>query len=409
MTFRDPDVNSVALILIGIILVGAVASAASRMLRAVRSPGASLLGGLCAGILLGPGVFGRAAPAAHIALFEGDRSILAQFESSDREHRAALLASTAPQAAGAPMDALVAELATQRDVALEAWNTERERHRALIVLAILMTGAIVLLAAGAASSVRGPARRHQLTESMLNAAWSTSVPFGLTMLALQLGGVPLLAPSSLMLACSMSCGAWCVSRSDRAIARAVVWGGAALVEQSARWASAFVLPIACAALLMSAPLPLACAGVVTLCCLPLGWFVRVRLVRFADHVALPALVALSLLNIEPFHDWMTGFVIIAYVIAEDGRWLGGWIGHWTAGGAGRSAGKLSAMRLTFAGLSVAPTMAVLTAVGFALGVLDPRQAFAALLAATAVAVLTNARSSAARRLALAEAELASAA
>jgi hypothetical protein len=144
--------------------------------------------------------------------------------------------------------------------------------------------------------------------------------------------------------------------------------------------------------------------------------VRVRLEKFAEHIALPALVALSLLNVEPFRDWMTGTVIVAYLIAEDGRWLGAWIGHWTAGrGAGPVGGRgsapkwgLGAMRLTLAGLSVAPTMAVLTAVGFALHVIEPWQAFAALLAATAIAVLTTARSRVARHLADAEADLASA-
>ncbi len=395
--------GSLSTIFLALSLLLATAVGAAEGLRRLRCPGASLLGGLCAGLLLGPGLFGRIAPDLHIAMFEGDRKLLAAVEVIDRERAALTFVTGVPQAHGASTTEAEADIDARRVLAIDAWERERAQHRRPLLIAMIVAAATVLAASGATTGVRSPVRRHHRVEALLNAAWSTAVPIALVALLVWWRGTSVFDPSSLLLAGAMACGAWCVTREDRRIARSVVWGGAALIEQIARWCSVIALPLLCVALLRGAEPTWAIASIAALFCLPLGWTVRVPVTAIAQRAALPFLVAMSMLEIEPFRDLALGLAIVFYLIAEDGRWLGGWLGHWSSG---RASG-FGALRLTLAGLTVGPMIVVVVGLGRATAILDPKDGFSLLIAATAIAMLSKVRGRAAQDLANAEDRIAS--
>jgi hypothetical protein len=412
-------------IVLGTLLVACLAVGAGAWLRRLGVPGAAAVGGLLVGLLLGPGGFGRTHPEWQVAIFEGDPAVLEAIAIVDREEAALAFAAAQPSSIGASTSDALAELEARRAAAVEAWREERERHRLPLSLATLAAAAFLLFAGGCASAVRGPMRRHQSSEALLQAAWLVLVPCAATLATLAIAGREFLAPSSLAMLAIVSVGAWAVERGDRRIAGDATREGPSLLEAANRWATAAGLLVFAAAVGVSffhdaPPLDadrralLAGLAVVALAA-PLGWWaaqrigtgtaaalrLRGRVAGGAEFIALPCAIAWGLLWIEPFAHAGILLSIAIYVIAEDVRWVAGCVGHWTIG---RERG-LRALRLALAGLSLAPTMAALSAAAIATGVLEPTDALALFVAATVIALLTNYRRSAADELADLEQEL----
>jgi hypothetical protein len=394
------------------------AIALAAILRRLRIAGgaiaAGLLAGLIAGIVLGPGVLGRVAPAFGTAALAGNPTILEALRAVEREEATLGFVRGAPVMIGADASELESDLAVRRAEAEAAWSAERERHASARGLLALAFAGLVLAGSAGASSIRKPFRYSHIGESVMLAAWSILPVVTLLGLTLWLFGIDPFAPASIALGGAVIAGSWGLTRSDRRIARGVTRDGGALVEQGARWASAVASSMTIVAMALAATERLAPVAValVALACLPLGWLAGslVRASRAASlpalvvRTALPALVAMMMLTIEPFRDiggrglWLA---LILYLLIEDGRWVGASIAHWAA----RRAGALGSMRLAIAGMASEPMVAALVGVGWASGILPGWLTGPALLAATGSALLANLRASAADRLASAESEI----
>lgn len=393
------------------VVTALAAIAIAALLRRLGVSGSAIVAGLLAGILLGPGVVGRIAPEFGTAALAGTPTILESLRAIEREEAAFGLARGAPMMSGADTSALEEDLAARRAAAEEAWSAERERHAHARDLAVLVLAACVLFGSASSSSVRRPFRPKQTGEALLLAAWSILPVIALVALTLHLFGVSPLGPSALALGGAVVAGSWGLSRCDRRIARGVARDGAALVEQAARAASAVAIALTLVAIFTEQDMRLGHAAAIALACLPLGWCTlrsaRPAVAALVERTALPALVSIAMLSIEPYLDlgasglWIA---LILYLLIEDGRWVGASLAHWSAG----RAGALGSMRLAIAGMASEPTTVALVGVGSATGILPAWLAAPALLAATGSAILAKPRAAAAERLASLESEIAAA-
>ncbi|MBL9120701.1 MAG: hypothetical protein JNL80_12400 [Phycisphaerae bacterium] len=374
-------------LLLGLLAVAGIAVISAECLRRIGLSGAPMAAGVLVGILLGPGVAGRIIPDRWTSTFEGPPTLLAAATAASRERDALLFALGDPSVIGADSSEALATLERAAREADAAWSLARERHRNAGGFVLLGLAAIVLLASGGATSVRAPVRRHQRTEAFVHALWWCAAGVGGAALLLWVRGDALLTTGSCLIGAAACCGPWCIGREDRLLAEGVVPEGGPLLEQSGRIANILALTLAAAALLLREELPHRAACLIVLCLLPIGWLVRMRLASVAERVALPALVAILCLSVEPFRD--IGFLLplAMYVVLEDARWIGGWIGLRLS----ERAGLTDAARITFASLTVEPLIVVFVAVGTVTGSLSPELAGSALLGATGIAILSKAR------------------
>ncbi len=386
---------------LGPAVIALLAVGLAAVLRRLGVAGAALLAGLTAGVLCGPGVMGRVAPELTVRILDGDPARLRELIALERERGAMSVALAAPALAGADASAAAGDLDERIAKASVAWERTREAHRAPLRVAILGLAALVLLGSGGASAVRSPIRRHHRAEALLLALWSGSASVGLSVAVMWLWGFAPLGPESLGLAAAASCGACGLTREDRRAARSVSWGAAALIEQSSRMATVMAAALLVAAMLAGGALRMPWLAWAALACLPVGWLLRPRMAPFVDRLVVPALMALCMLEVEPFRDLRIGLTLILYLVLEDARWLGAWLGHWSAG----RATPVGAMALALAGMSVEPLVVAFAALGLVTGSHPSWLAGSLLAAATTMALLAKVRAAASRRLLSADAAL----
>ncbi|MGP1346635.1 MAG: hypothetical protein ACTS3F_08205 [Phycisphaerales bacterium] len=158
-----------------------------------RTPGAcaAIVGGILAGILLGPGVLGAVWPDAHRSVFMGDSAEVRAQRVMESEHRAARMALRATGVSEVAVDELRAE---QEAAALvsERAVTKAQRERALL---LGLWGAVPLFVAiGAGLGVcggrpaarrRGDAVVERVRHPAMQAGWMLCA-FGFTLLVARL-------------------------------------------------------------------------------------------------------------------------------------------------------------------------------------------------------------------------------
>lgn len=364
------------------VATAAIAALAAIALRRVLRFGAPLLAGLVVGIALGPGVLGRVAPTTFTTWIDGGSETLERLTALRREGAALGLAAARIEA---DASAEAARLAPAIAEAEATWREERRAHQTP------RAGIVVLLAAFAMAvggGTRAAARRGT------NAAGATLLGLWLAVPA-ALGGIAWMtatgespfAPTALLLAAALAIGGWRIAGCERAIARTV--GGRDAVGQ-ASIASIVATGVAALAAASAARTPPAAAALVA-AVLPLALGAlrppSRRLARLAERIAVPGLVALATLSIEPFRDLAPWTMLVVFILAEDGRWLALAIGDRLAGGRG----WLAAMRFALVPLAVGVPMAAVGAVGLATELLAPPVAFAILVAACLVEILAPLR------------------
>jgi hypothetical protein len=379
---------------IGLLIVSVAAIVAAKLCRRAGVAGAAVLGGLVAGVVLGPGVVGRIAPTTWVQTFVGPSDVLAAVTETMHERAALEFALATPSAAGANARDALAAIDERRSAADRAWDDARRDRQAPLHLLLACLAACVLLASGGASAVRAPVRRHQIAEALLHAAWWSVAGIAGAAAVQWLRGEPLLTVRSCVLAAASCCGPWCIGRDDRRLVQGAFRESGALLEHSGRIATTVAILLVGAAALIQPWTWHRALVAVPLVCLPLGWMVRVPVARVAERVALPSLTALLVLYVEPFSDIRPLLALALYVALEDARWLGGWLGLRLSGRA--AAGP--AARASFAALTVEPMIVAFVALGTLLGDMPPGLTLATLLAASAIAASANARRLVAQRM-----------
>lgn len=381
------------------VVVAGAAVLVAAALRRLGLAGAAVVGGVAAGVLLGPGVAGRLAPETWTRTFEGPPELLTELRGATSEREALHLALGQPAMAGVDATEALKEVEPRFERATLAWEEARAEHRRPLGWALLAASALTFLAAGAACAVRAPVRSVQRAEALLHATWWCAAAVAATALVTWIRGEPLGGPESLVIAAAACCGPWAIGREDRRIVREALPRGDALLEHSGRIASTVALGLAAAVVAMAwhrlgaTERILACA---TLAALPVGWALRPRLIAFVECGALPALAALACLAVEPFRDLDPLLAVVLYLLLEDARWTGGWLGLRLSDRAAAN----EATRAALGALAVDPMILAFVGLGLAAGVLTPVVAASMVAGATIIAVLAKARRLVAGRMAL---------
>lgn len=386
----NPPVGSSPEWLAGVVTLFAVSFGLAWLLRRAGLPGAAAVGGVAAGLVLGPGVLGRMAPQAHDRLFGGAPVERAAWREAERAVEATLFvagsAEVDPAAAGSQIDALSAEADARRADWMAAVETAR-RPFALLAIAL---AAVLFLIVGATRASGSDADGGGWGSGLLLGAWNAALPAALAAVGLRWLGEPAWSPTMWAVMAAMAAGAWPLDRDERSIARQAAFGGEPAVRTAGLLASAVAVGLLGAASLGAAPAMNAFAA------LAVSLGIGVTLGRFfpgerwsARGIALlvPPLAALATLRIEPFLDVRWGLLILLALIADDGRWLGGMIGSWLPGGVSAS----RAMGLGLVAVSAGPAMLAITAVAIATGSLSPAAAAGLLAGAILIEVLAPAR------------------
>lgn len=135
---------------------------AASMLRWARIPGgapaAAIVGGLIAGLLIGPGVAGRVAPTLHERVLVGGARERLAIESLQGRHAAERTALSATGVTPAALEDLVEQQHEELRAVRETHESAIERHRALADWGVIVLLSIAL--AMAAWSARRFARPH---------------------------------------------------------------------------------------------------------------------------------------------------------------------------------------------------------------------------------------------------------
>jgi len=355
----------------GLVLLLAVAAALALAFRAARLPGAAVAGGLLAGLLLGPGTFGRIAPGAFDRLYAGAAAELAEHRAAEHRLGATLFAlGAAPDAV--PDRAEIAELEAEVERTGVAWRAARERHRRPLALGAIVLAALALGALGAARLPRA-ARTPDRARPLLLGAWLAAVPAILACVALAWFGEPRFGATMLAAAATVAVGAWPLGANDRRIAEEAFPGGLAWLRGATLVATAVAAILLFVAATRTA-LPLAVPAAATL---GTAFLAGVAVSRLAPDDRMPAwperaialvapgLAALAASSVEPFLDFRLWPALVLALVAHDGRWTAAALGAWLPGGVGFA----PAWRLGLAAMPAGAGMVALLAVALVTGLM----------------------------------------
>jgi hypothetical protein len=330
------------------------------LLRWARCPGWAVVGGAVAGILLGPTILGRAAPAALEKLFVGGveerearDAVLRRYEIE----RLAMVETARAEPAFADLDARrIADLAGA-DAAWKAATWTAQRPLRSFSTAFV---ALALLGAGLLRVERGERRVDPITASSIG-LWSALLPGALAATALV--WIWRCPPAQAVLAgAAVAIGPWALTRDDRAAADEAEVGGARLIQTAGRLAS-LVAVGGVAAALASELGPRGLVWAAPMLALPAGWMLpaakRAGLVRaLLEILVVPSIAACVALRVE-LHAHLTFWPVVVFaLLSGDGRWLGAFVGAILHG---RRRG-LRTMRLVLPAMAAGPTQLAIAAI-----------------------------------------------
>ncbi|MCI0363450.1 MAG: hypothetical protein L0219_06175, partial [Phycisphaerales bacterium] len=255
-------------------------------------PGRALVGGMIAGFLLGPGVFGRAFPTEYEAnVVGGVPQRLARDKTVSRHHADFLVA----QKSGWNLDQLAnlqnrqSEELKEFEQACDVAQSHHQRPRRAFALAL---ASLTLLIAGAFSIPRS-AHRQSIIAPISIGLWSAALPGALTYAAASVWWK--LSPiESAWAAAAIAIGPWALNAIDREAADDAELGGAFLIQTAGRIASVLAVALALVA----------------------AWFAT------NGHQMWPALCLLSLpLGWLPFVSWPIRAGLTALRSAQTDSWF----------------------------------------------------------------------------------------
>ncbi|MEM7229859.1 MAG: hypothetical protein AAF432_13695 [Planctomycetota bacterium] len=368
------------------------------IVRMTRIAGGYAIGGMLAGLIIGPSIIGTAFPDWYADTFDGAIAYRDSINKLDARHRAdrrALIAATADLAQLVELeDQQRAERAPYVQAVENAtWNHHRP-HRMMMALFVTLT----LLCAGCVR-LRDPDANVDSAASIAIGLWSSLGPASLAFLMLR-GVTDLGLFPAVMSSAAIAIGPWAMTAIDRKAANDAEIGGAQTMQRAGSVASVLALVAIGFALSMSEAREPWWALV--LLAHPISWFIpaiineerRERFLRLVQIVLLPPLTALAMTTVELQSQFAFLTWLVLVVLSGDGRWIGAVFGAVTLG----SRGALRTMRLTLGAMSCGPTQLAVTAVGVHLGLIPGTAAVALVLGAVMLEVLAPTRRNIAREL-----------
>jgi hypothetical protein len=371
--------------------------------RAGLPAGHSVLGGILAGMLLGPTIFGRAVPDQFERWFLGGAAQRETLDSLISRQGADL--TVARHKGFSPADVPLAERhARERALIVLQIEEARWTHQtAMRTLTLTLAG--VVLFGGGLFAVHAHRQAHNAMAIVSIGLWSAALPGALAFICANRWWDLELGPS-LMLVSALAIGPWALLAGDRHAANAAEVGGARMIQSAGRVASALAIGCAGAAIwlhLGSREILLA----VPLLAIPLGWAVPIlnvplrRLASIFEFIIIPTLVAIAAFHL----DWATQLafwpIVIVSILCGDGRWFGALIGALLPGGRR----GLRTMRLVLGAMAAGPTQLAVTALGLCTRALPESMAVALLIGVVVIEITAPLRRRLASQMETLEAEL----
>ncbi len=390
-------------------LLLAVPAAAAALLRFARCPGWSVVGGVAAGLLLGPTIMGRVLPDRYEATFAGgveERQALVELTSRQAADR--LVADKAGYDADR-MTQMGLEHARQRDIARRRMTDARWADQEALRLLTFTLVAFMLLGSAAFGERRAP-NEPGVAGAMSIGAWVAALPGGVAFCALRwVWGCT--AAESALGAAAVAIGPWALTAVDRAAANYAEVGGARMVQTAGRMATLIAIALSVLAIRHQAG-GLSAMWAAPLLAILVSWLIpppresapgtAVPLIRGAlRFVLVPSVAACAAVKIDLYDNFAFWPIALFLLLSGDGRWLGAFTGAMILGG--REA--LRTMRLVLGSMAAGPTQIAVTAVAIHMWSIPAVYATALLLGAVLIEVTTPARRSMARRLVETEIEM----
>ncbi|MGP1310787.1 MAG: hypothetical protein ACTS27_11370, partial [Phycisphaerales bacterium] len=331
--------NHVYAIALGAAPALAVAGAAAWLLRGARIPGgaaaAALAGGMLAGVLLGPGVLGNIAPAAHQAVTVGGMVEHRAYADRLREARGAVAALEESGVTGVAIDEYERDAMAQLQPLRDAVDVARVERRGVWDFALTVVGAAMLAGLPLAGITRigGDIPRAARRAALIAGPVSFALSAGIMAVALGVFTRWGWSAGTLLFAAACATGWFAppIDRVARERPRAV---------REAFVSGLFALSIASAIMLWSIPdrrawwastafvVAVLLWGVLKV--RPPGRTLRFKAKAFALHWVAPTAVALAAARVDPLpvaRDSMFWIVLLAAIVAcTDGRWFGALLG-----------------------------------------------------------------------------------
>ena len=387
-----PMHDSVAMVWVGIALLLTGSVVGALVLRGVKCPGWAVVGGVCAGIVLGPTIFGRVLPSEFEQMYVGGRALQRQIESLR------VYQQTLPPDLVDDDSAIAEQLATlEAEHAVARW----EHQQPMRIVALLVTGLVLL---GAAAGPRGSSEtRPQLVQTLTIGGWCALLPGGIVFVVLHL----LLKFDlwvAMLAAAALAIGPWQHTKGDIEAADDAEIGGARLIHASGVVASLLAL----AATVFAAHQIAGTRGL--LLTLPMyglivSWVIRRINARWFDmmlhFVLLPMLGACAASKLELFVHFVIWPVLLFVLLSGDGRWLGALLGALLLGGRR----GLRTMRLVVGVMACGPTQLAVAVIAGHGELLDGPLLLAVVSGAVLIELLAPMRRGLAERIARTEAEL----
>ncbi len=370
------------------------------LFRWTRCPGFAVVGGVAAGLLLGPTILGRVAPDVHRAVFTGGVEQYAELRRVVSLNGAEQLAAREARFDELQLAELSREQASRLEDTRVRWQEAQWAHqrsqRGLVAVLVA-----VMLAGSAAFAVpRGPGK-PSLIGALSVGAWSAALPGGLAWLALRgLWDTP--ATESALVAAAVAIGPWALTAVDRNAADEAEAGGARTVQSAGRVATLLAVGVGVAAL-WSRHGPAGLLWSAAPAAVVVGWALGAptapgRLARWLRGVlqiaVVPAVAAAVAVRIDLFDDFAFWPALVIVLLSGDGRWLGAFAGTQMLGGRR----GLRTMRLIMGSMAAGPTQLALTAVGVCTWSIEPSLAMSLLLGAVFIEVTAPLRRGMAARL-----------
>lgn len=373
------------------------------MLRWAKLPGWSVVGGVAAGVLLGPTIFGRVLPREHDAVFEGavtERQTLVisrMFAEEMALARSADAQSTAQQ-----------NESLQR--AEDAYRAARWAHQRPLRIFAAVIVAVALLGA-AAHAIRFGDKRQGLATPLSIGVWAAALPGGVTFLA-ALALWRLDTSDASMIAAAVGIGAWAIRDQDRHAAARAELGGARMMQTATRIASVIALAALAWALQRERGIE-ALAWLAPMLALPIAWALgpalgapnarrRTAFALVIDAIAIPSLAAVAAIKIELFQHFSLWPIIFIVLLCDDARWLGALLGALAPGGRR----TLRTMRLVMGAMAAGPTQLAVTALAAHLQLIPHEFIYALVIGAMVIELTAPLRRSMAASLEQAEDQIA---
>ena len=388
---------------LGVLLV--LPAVCALLLRWARCPGWSVLGGVIGGMVVGPTVFGRVAPAEFERLFVGGAAQRQALDELERRQGADVLAGEAARLGAGEMARLreghAREWARTRRAVEEARWSHQEPLR---VYGLTVTG-LVLVGAGLLKVGEGDRRQGMIGASSIG-LWSAAFPGALGFAAMaRLWGYGM--AESVLAAAAVGIGPWVLTEVDRRAADEAESGGAHMMERAGRIASGFAIAGAIGAMWAERGATGLLLGTVP-AAMVIGWvlpgpgrkvqgFVRGVL----KCAVVPTLAGCVAMKVEWYEDFALWPLVVFVILSGDGRWVGAFLGAMLPGGRR----GLRTMRLVLGSAACGPTQLAVAGIGAHTWMLPGEIVMALLAGAVMVEVTTPVRRSMASRLAKTEEEL----